>query len=273
MMTMANTDETITLQIGLRLQNIDQLEDMLRAVSEPSSPDYGKYKGATEVSDLFKPAESAKTEVMNWLASQGITDVSDEGWHINFATTVGKVNEMLGASFAHFDVEGVNKLRTMQYSIPDYMGEHIELITPTTFFGRAKSIYPVLDEPSPLRRRQVVTNCARLVDPTCMEQMYNYGDYQADPASGSRVGFGSFLNQSARQQDLSLYLQRHSLPLTNFSSVIVNGGEDHQDPRGEIGEANLDVQFMTAAVKSLPVTQFLTGGRPYVEIGLLAIIW
>ena len=164
-------------------------------------------------------------------------------------------------------VEGVQKLRTLQYSVPDDMEQHIDLVSPTTFFGKTKA-HAVIPPPEMLKgltSRQTANktlNCLRLIEPGCLEQMYNYGNYSIDLSSKSRVGFGSFLNQSARQQDLAKYQRDYGLPLTNFSVTLINGGEDHQDPRGDIAEANLDSQFMSAVAQTLQMTQFITGGSP-----------
>jgi len=272
MMNMAAEDQQIRLQVGIKMQNIDKLEPTLRDISDPDSPNYGKYLTAAQVNDMFKPAEASVAAVQTWLAKENVSDVSyTEGARfVNFATDVATANRMLGASFAYYDVQGTMKLRTKEYSVPDAMAEHIELVTPTTYFGTTKSdpaitnvVLPLTS--APLARRQApgpgaATNCSRAFTPACFELAYNYGAYQADPAAGSRVGFASFLNQSARQEDLTTFLNRFQLPSQNFTSVLINGGQDHQDPNGAIGEANLDAQVMAATVKSLPITQYITGG-------------
>ena len=158
-------------------------------------------------------------------------------------------------------------MRTLEYSIPIELDKHVELVSPTTFFGKTKThaVFPPREMVDGITSRQTANktlNCLRLIEPGCLEEMYNYGNYKPSSPSKSRVGFGSFLNQSARQEDLSKYQRDYELPLTNFSVTLINGGEDHQDPRGDIGEANLDSQFMSAVTKSLPLTQFITGGSP-----------
>jgi tripeptidyl-peptidase I len=265
MLNMAGDEQTISLQIGLKMQNIEKLEGMLRDVSDPKSPNYGKYLTAAQIADTFKPSQESSQAVTAWLESQGVTDIAADGAHINFATTVGKANSLLTAGFAFFDVGGISKLRTMEYSIPDDLHQHIALVTPTTFFGKMRAQSPIMTKLVTPRQSVNSTNCARLTTPPCLESMYNYASYKADPASGSKVAFGSFLNQSARQEDLSKYMANYKLPDMKFKSVLINGGLDHQDPRGDIGEANLDAQFMSAAVKTLPLTQFITGGSPLVS--------
>ncbi|KAM0285326.1 hypothetical protein ACHAQH_001515 [Verticillium albo-atrum] len=261
----APAGDSIQLQIALKHQNIDQLESQLRAVSDPSSPEYGHYLSKDEVNELFAPSNDSRTAVEAWLNDAGITDVSTQGPLVDFMTTVEKANTLLEADFAWFDVGGHRKLRTTEYSIPDELAEHIDLVAPTTFFGRTKSHRVIPEDITPEiapRQGRNTTTCLSVITPECLEQAYNYGSYEADPVGGSRVAFASFLNQSARQEDLSQYLATFNLPARNFSTVLINGGEDHQDPNGDIGEANLDAQFMAAVTKNLPLKQFITGGSP-----------
>ena len=46
-------DEKVTLQIGLKMRNLEQLEPKLRAASDPASPSYGEYMEARDVRKLF----------------------------------------------------------------------------------------------------------------------------------------------------------------------------------------------------------------------------
>jgi tripeptidyl-peptidase-1 len=264
-LSLPGDSQLITLQVGIKLQNINQLQEKLKAVSTPNSPDYGKYLDAYDINKLFSPSDASRTAVLGWLKDVGVTDIADHGSYINFATTVSNANRMLSSSFQNFDVAGVKKLRTLEYSVPDDLAEHIDLVSPTTFFGRtqAHAVTPPQDTRRYRRQNSNTTlNCARLIGPGCLEKMYNYGNYRETADSGSRVGFGSFLNQSAMQNDLTLYQKAYGLPLNNFSVVLINGGKDHQDPSRDFGEANLDSQFMSAVVKTLPITEFITAGKP-----------
>ncbi|KAK3935476.1 subtilisin-like protein [Diplogelasinospora grovesii] len=264
-------DQIMTLQIGLKLQNIDQLEGRLRAVSTPGSPQYGKYLDAKEVNELFKPSTKSQAAVTSWLKSSGVRDEDIEyfGGYMNFATNVSSANTLLSTAFQNFVVEGALKLRTLRYSVPDEMAEHIEVISPTTFLGKTHVHSPIMIHPPIGDRRHSSrsidaqqVDCSRLIVPACLERMYNYGTYKESATSGSRVGFGSFLNESAIQSDLTMYQRLYGLPPTNFSTTLINGGVDHQDPRITVGEANLDSQFMSAVAKTLPVRQFITAGKP-----------
>lgn len=261
-------NQLMTLTIALTLENIEQLEEKLKAVSTPGSPDYGKYLDRDDVEDLFHPPSGAHDAVISWLKGAGVEHISQQGANVNFATTVANANKLLDTRFAYYNVDGIQKLRTRQYSVPDEIADYIHLVHPTTYFGRTRSMR-IPDDVivqseiaiSPFAAN-TTSNCSALVTPDCFREAYGVGDYKPDPKSGSRVAFGSFLNESARLEDLHIYQTTYGIPLSNFSVVLINGGLDHQDINGSIGEANLDAQFENAMSYPLPQIQYITGGSP-----------
>lgn len=112
-------------------------------------------------------------------------------------------------------------------------------------------------------KRQVDASCQTSITPTCIKELYNVGSYTPDAKSGSVVGFGSFLNQSALYADLFDYEKYFNIPTQNFSVTLINGGTNDQDPAtAQIGEADLDVQNIIGVSHPLPVVEFITGGSP-----------
>lgn len=261
-------DQMVSLTIGLTLGNLDQLEAKLKEVSTPGSPGYGQYLDKDEVAALFPPSEEGADAVVSWLNQSGVEHISRDGANIKFATAVAIANKILSANFVYFDVDNTQKLRTRQYSVPDDLAQYIDLIHPTTYIGTTRStripenIIDVETSSFATSLGELDTNCSTLITPDCFRSAYGLGDYTPDPSSGSRVGFGSFLNESARLEDLHLYQDAYGIPESNFSVVLINGGLDHQDPNGSIGEANLDAQFQNAMSYPLPMVQFITGGSP-----------
>lgn len=59
-------DQVITLSISLTLDNVNQLEERLRAVSTPYNSKYGKYLDKDEVDALFPPSTDASNAVTSW---------------------------------------------------------------------------------------------------------------------------------------------------------------------------------------------------------------
>lgn len=264
----------ITLEIGLKMQNIEKLEDMLRDVSDPKSSNYGQYLSTTEIHETFRPSDESGAAVKAWLQENGITEIVDRGFYINFATTVSKANDLLNSAFSYYDVQGTRKLRTREYTISGEIADHIELVTPTTYFGTTKA-HRAVDAAAPDHNEVLVNRqadgdgnatqpspCSRLLTPPCLKDMYGFGDYQVDPDSGSRIAFASFLNQSAVPNDLDVFTDTFDLPRTSWESVIINGGDDHQDFKRDVGEGNLDAQMLALSGKTLPMFHYVTGGSP-----------
>lgn len=286
-----SSTQSITLSIAMQQQNIAQLESMIAKVSTLGSASYGKYLDMEEVNALFAPSNQSVSAVMAWLSKAGINATTD-GDYVDLTTTVGTANSILGANFLNYqDTTGVSKLRTLQYSVPDSLSSHIDLITPTTFFGRtttkvaplgmkkrhapklARKVPPQVGSKHPLAIRetpsQINATCLlynvtgyTTLGPECFKLIYNVS-YTPDPASGSKIGFGSFLNESAQYEDLFTYEKVFGIPAQNFSVVLINGGTNNQNAStAQYGEANLDVQNIIGISHPLPVTEFITGGSP-----------
>lgn len=270
-------EEQITLQIGLTLQNQDALISKLKDVSDPKGANYGKYLDRDEVNALAKPSLDATDKVTRWLKDSGVTTINSDGFWVTFQTSISKANELLSADFMQYQNEGISKIRTTSYSVPADVMEHIELIHPTTFFGKTQAFRPVhiangeaelFNEPiesfeviEPRQaRRQIDASCRQNITPKCLKQMYNVGSYEPDAKSGSKIGFGSFLNESSSIDDLKLYTAKFGIPAQAVTKTIINGAQDDQNR--ESGEANLDAQNMVGIGHPLPVYEYLTGGSP-----------
>jgi tripeptidyl-peptidase-1 len=225
----------LTLQIGLTLQNTNQMITKLLDVSNPKSKNYAKWLDRDAVNKIVQPSATANKAVLDWLTAENVTKVYSDGTWITFKTDVETANRILDADFREYSREGVDKIRTTEYSVPQSVFDHIDIIHPTTFFGRteafAPSYYPASQNWENLIPRQVPddtvpdnaptgvnegapagttsgkgpfpvsADCQRGITPACIRQMYNIGDYQVSAGTKSKMAFSSFLNQSANYQE------------------------------------------------------------------------
>lgn len=77
---------------------------------------------------------------------------------------------------------------------------------------------------------------------------------RSNTSAGSPIGFGSFLNQSAKYSDLAKYEALNNLRARNFTVELFHGGVNNQNTSiGDIEEANLNVQMIVALIDSLPI--------------------
>ena len=269
----------LNLQIALTQQNVDQLESKIASVSTPGSSEYGKYLSVDEVSKMFGASAASKSAVETWLKSEGVTTYSTVGDSVWIQTTVAQANKMLGTTFKTYtDSAGNSKLRTTEYSLPESLKSHVDLVSPTTFFGKTKAMRSIQEtRVHSLAPRTLPASCNTTIlyanetfaafVPDCLKIEYNIGSYTPEANSGSKIAFGNFLNQSASFSDLALFEQYFGIPSQNFSVVLVNpqdGATDLPQPPlvANDGEANLDVQNIIGLSHPLPVTAYITAGSP-----------
>lgn len=227
-LTSAPSEDTqLVLQVALAQQNIDQLESTLSSVSTPSSSSYGQYLDMDSITSTFGPSDASKNAVKSWLKSSGISSYTLQGDSVWLKASVAQANSLLGTTFnTYTDSKGSSKIRTTQYSIPDSLKTHIDLISPTTYFGTTqaqRSIKETYAGESLAERAATLpagcnstivynNNSYAAITPDCLRYIYGVGDYKPDVRSGSKIGFGSFLNQSASFSDLFAFEKYFGIP-------------------------------------------------------------
>ncbi|CAN8104469.1 unnamed protein product [Discula destructiva] len=282
-LTTTGTSQT-TFTIALALSNPEQLEPTLLSVSTPGSAQYGQFLDADDVLALFGPTAAGVAAVTGWLEAGGVTDYVHEGLFINFKADVDTANALLNGSYAYYSHNGLTKLRTLSYTIPEDVEPYVALVDPGIYFGNTKAAIVVpepgreITNPPPLQgslaKRQNSTGqtgptvdpaCASILTPACVKALYNVGNYTPSATSGASIGFGSFLNESAIFADLFQFEATYGIPMQNFSTESIDNGtlsQDTSDPYIDSGEANLDVQNIVGVSHPLPVVEFSTGGSP-----------
>ncbi|KAL1981322.1 hypothetical protein VTN96DRAFT_2763 [Rasamsonia emersonii] len=277
----ARDDQPIRLQIALQQHDVDAFEQAVLDMSTPGHPRYGRhFQSHDEMKRLLLPSDEAVDAVVAWLQRAGVRDIEQDADWINFRTTVGVANRLLDTQFGWYvsDETHVRRLRTLEYSVPDELAQHIYMIQPTTRFGHVrperKNSHP---KPLPGEAHRALKAarlgagfneslaCQEIVTPSCLKNLYHIGNYSANPHSGSKVAFASYLDEYARYADLALF-QGYLAPWAqgqNFSVVQFNGGRNDQNSSADSSEANLDLQYILSLSSPLPVTEYSTGGLGY----------
>lgn len=201
-----------------------------------------------------------------WLAAYGISPVVDNDW-MTIATNVSTANALLDADFQWYSyvAGGGLKLRTLSYSVPDSVADHVDLVQPTTRFGKLgrqrSTIFSVdiLPESQEAELAQVKASetasavaCTTTVTPECLRALYNIGYTPA--TDGNLVAFASYLEQYARYDDLAQFEQQQLPEATgqNFTVQLINGGLDDQNSNEDSGMNVIlllsDVRFLGMVV-------------------------
>lgn len=191
----------LRFRIAVRQQNAYQFEQTVLDISTPGHPSYGQHLKRDELKAMLRPSAAASEAILGWLDAQGVpkADIEDDGDWINFSLSVSEAERILYTQFHYYTslVSGVKTIRTLQYSVPRKLHRYIQMVQPTTRFGQMHgerslviehhdAVKPVEKETddgtNPGRLNAVF--CNTTITPTCLKQLYNYGDFHPDATNG-----------------------------------------------------------------------------------------
>ncbi|KAI5119608.1 hypothetical protein M0805_005778 [Coniferiporia weirii] len=281
----APADHVLVLRIALPQPNFRVLEQHLYEVSDPGHARYGQHLSKQEVEELVAPHPESIEAVDGWLISHGL-NVDDlvrspaRDW-VEVRVPVAIAEEMLNTKYHVWvhEESGDSSIRTLSYSVPEHIHDHVELIQPTTMFARMKkqrttfrwSSNQEIASFSPSNPRITLPNgisvdasCNTTVTITCLKELYNAVGFNASSKIGNKIGITGYLDQFANIADLQLFYadQRPDALNSSFDFVSVNGGQNSQNISEAGDEADLDVQFAFGLTFPTPSTFFSTAGMP-----------
>ena len=140
-------------------------------------------------------------------------------------------------------------VRTTEYSLPSILHSHVDLIQPTTSFGRWKAMRSAFLDwkpdsdgnkdhsvslasntsgvyKNPVSGVTVDLSCNETVTVNCLQQLYNAVGYvPKTPTKKNRIGVTGFLEQYANIEDLNTFYadQVPQAVGTSFEFISVNG--------------------------------------------------
>ncbi|KAE9385768.1 family S53 protease [Gymnopus androsaceus JB14] len=263
-------DTPINLKIALTASDRDGLEQTLWDVSTPGSALYGQHLSFEEAKAFAAPSTASVSAVTEWLNENGITDITTSGafgeW-LGFSTTISSANSLFDADFQKFtEINGPTQLtRTLAYSLPADLQQHINLLHPATDFVRKINAGPKFrafkSTNNTARALTAPSSCNTVVTPTCLQDLYGIPKTPATQAS-NKLGVSGFIDQWPQTADLKSFLTSLRPDIsstTTFALTTLDGGSDPQAARDAGIEADLDVQYTVGVATKVPVTFFSVG--------------
>ncbi|RPD64171.1 subtilisin-like protein [Lentinus tigrinus ALCF2SS1-7] len=281
----APSDYTFDMRIGLKQDKFDELVTALYEVSDPAHERYGQHLSKEDVAALVAPHPDSVNLVEAWLLAHGLdtssTHRSSSGDFITIRVSVAQAEKMLGTQYQVFRHGKSDDyvIRTMNYSLPSVLHEHVAVVAPTTYFGTMKSMKATsfIQEDAPTIENDadfahllkgpgslatVPSSCSTTITPACLRALYNTVNYTPKATTKNSLGVAGYLDEFANRADLQTFFQRFRSDAvgSNFTTVRVNnGGDDQSDPGVE---ANLDIQYTEGISFPTPNIYYSTGGSP-----------
>ncbi|KAL2000918.1 hypothetical protein VTN02DRAFT_2455 [Thermoascus thermophilus] len=243
-------------------------EQMVIDLSTPGHRTYGKHMKLQEIKDFLRPRFEVSQSVLSWLSSEGVPEgsIENDGDWIKFVVPVEQAERILKTRFYYFhdDVSKVTSIRTLEYSVPKGIHPYIQLIQPTTHFGRFSSQGSfILEKTRVAAADSRGTDCNTTITPDCLRQLYKLGDFVATPHPHNKLGISGYLEQYARYNDFQAFLQKYEPDKAdaNFTVESINGGLNQQNSTKDGTEASLDLQYGVSLSYKVAATYYTTPGR------------
>ena len=157
---------------------------------------------------------------------------SSSGDWISLSITVGELERMLGTKYHVYKHSATETtlIRTISYSLPTILHDHVTVVTPSTYFSLPKpqrqtsfvqsigayafgAINEAIDivtnggvEPG---QSQVSPTCSKQITPSCLNALYNVS-YTPVSTSNNSLGVLGYLDEFASHSDLKV--RNASLP-------------------------------------------------------------
>ncbi|OSX61672.1 hypothetical protein POSPLADRAFT_1143941 [Postia placenta MAD-698-R-SB12] len=271
----APPDTVLTFKLALVQNDPNGLVDALYDVSAPDGPKYGQYLSKEEVVSFVSPRPESTAAVNAWLKENGLiaTTISPAGDWLSISAPVNKINDLIDAEYSVFThpSTGMQTIRTLSYSIPADLIDHLDLIHPTISFPSPFRNAPdvKLTRPKPHLSAELPRDSSPCgpsgqtpaVDPACIQYLY---DIPTTPATNpsNRLAVTGYDGEWASKADLQQFLTQYRPDMNNsttFTLQTLDGGVNPQN--GSAGsEAAIDVQWTVGLATDVPVTFISVGG-------------
>lgn len=193
--------------------------------------------GRKELKALSRPTAIAVKKVSEWLRQSGVNaaDINVDGEWVNFVATIEQADAMLNTKFYFYrnqNRKNVIKIRTLEYSLPQELFEHIDLVQPTTRFAQIKPEGNAIHDKQSLGNAKsvpppaaVAVDCNITITPTCLRDLYSIKGFTPDPKKGGFIGVSGFLEEYAQYGDLAQWIPDYApwAAGANFTWTSING--------------------------------------------------
>jgi len=114
-----DSTEQVTVRFILKGRNQEWLDKKLQEVSDPNSPEYGKYLSQEEINSVTGPEQDTFERVLNFVHSLGYTGEKNSA-EVHVKTTAGEVPKLLGAELRRYTDPTTDE----QHSVRKLANEH-----------------------------------------------------------------------------------------------------------------------------------------------------
>jgi len=216
------------------------------------------------------PTNESTSAVDAWLNENGLqaTVLSAAGDWLSVQLPVSTANDLLDADFSIFThaATGKQAVRTLAYSVPTDLVNHVALVHPTISFPNPYGYVPITNFSSSGLIPEADTGPCDVnsITPTCLQWLYGIPTTPATSKENNLAVTG-YVEEWPSVADLSAFLAKYRPDIdsaTSWTLVTLDNGSDPQGTYDAGLEANLDTQYTIGLATDVPVT-FISAGDSF----------
>uniref|UniRef100_A0A452I275 Tripeptidyl-peptidase 1 n=1 Tax=Gopherus agassizii TaxID=38772 RepID=A0A452I275_9SAUR len=257
--------DELVLTFALRQQNVEHLVKLVGRVSDPDSPQYGKYLSLEELRTLVQPSRLTHNTVHKWLGAYGIKGCKtiitlDFLECVMPASTAERL--LPGAQFHRYVSGQRSAVRSpVPYTLHEELAEHIDFVGGLHRFpAERKVVTRASGKEEVMARYQQRRAAFHLgVTPSVIRKRYNLTDRDIGALPNNSQACAQFLEQYFHPADLLEFMKLFASSFGHRSRVDQVVG--HQG-LGKAGlEASLDVEYIMSTGANISTWVFSNAGR------------
>ena len=254
---LVNEDQPIHFTIFLRQQGLDKLTETFEQVSDPDSPNYGKFLTKTELDAMVYADPKAIAATTAWLAEyKTTTEITSDS--IRVVSTAKEVASMLECNFHVYERyerdqkvgEHIVAIGTDhgKITVPKHIHPHIHLIVGLTelWHGRSKNINrnDIQVNKNNNKQQHVQDDTDIKVTPSVLRDYYGIPQNESNVAGDKNLQAIAAFNDYYCAECLEKFDTKHNEPTP---TIDVTGVDclDASKPCDQV-ESDLDVQYITS---------------------------
>ncbi len=215
------------------------LEKLLAAQQDPASPEYHHWITPEQYADRFGASSQDIQKLSDWLVQHNlqVTGVSRSRNAITFAGAAGDVDATFGAQLRHYRVDGeAHFANAAEPTIPETIGSVVRSV---------KGLHDFKMRPK-ARPRYNSSSGSHYLSPADAGVIYNVASLRNAGLDGSGQSVVVAGQTQINLSDIQTFRSRFQLPGHDPQMILVPNTRDPGVSKGDLGEADLDVEWVTA---------------------------
>jgi subtilase family serine protease len=254
-MEVSPPDTRVSITLALKQQNLEEFDALFDSITTPGSPEYGRYRSISELTEIIAPPKHLQNFVVHFFATRGCKAESF-GEFVAAECDTAVLEDVFNARFHRFRHDQLpgSLHRSVEYPvIPRELHHIVTFVTGISTFPAERKLsikVPISED--------VVTD--DWVVPQTIRAFYNIpegtqGKLKTNSMAVVQFGFMAGFYQS----DLDLFNQVTSTPKGSLAYTVGNFGQ----PPGWLGESTLDIQYIMAVAPGVPTSFWTIDGWMY----------